>query len=72
MLETFYNRLRDLCGDYGKGNGPSCTEIAKIKAQYARSLAGEFGILKKEQTFLGHISRRPAFQVLVFASRPCC
>ncbi len=52
MLETFYNQLRDLCGDYGKGNGLARTEIAKIEAEHARSLAVKFGILVKAgQTF---------------------
>jgi len=52
LLETFYNRLRDLCGDYGKGNGLTRTEAANVEAKYASSLAGEFGILVKAgQTF---------------------
>jgi hypothetical protein len=45
-LETFLQRLRDLCQDHGEGDGQNRASRIGLEAQSARALAGEFGILK--------------------------
>lgn len=50
-FEAFVYVIRKL--RIGTGNGPSRTEIAKIAAEHARSLAGDFAIhIKAGKTFL--------------------
>jgi hypothetical protein len=62
LLETLYNRLCNLCSDHRKGDGLARTKIAEIKAEHARSLAREFGILVSAgQTFVSFRESEPHF-----------
>jgi hypothetical protein len=47
MLKAFYDRLRDLCADDGEGSGRSRSQRIEDQTQQVRSLANEFGLLKK-------------------------
>jgi hypothetical protein len=45
-IETFLQRLRDLCQDHCEGDGQDRASRIRLEAQSARALAGELGILK--------------------------